>query len=226
MLYPGSDAPPPLSQVRSEMGIPSEGDTRGQKDAVGYASKAEQMARVWELSAAPPESESLGPADEAPRPGVMAVLSPHDDYLYAGRVYRRVLPLVTARTVVVVGVFHRYRRHRIRDRIVFDPYDAWRTPDGPASVSELRDEISAAMPERDVVRDAAAHDGEHSVEAEVYWLRHANPELEIVPILVPAMTFERLEAVAGRLGEALAAAMKKRGWSLGRDVAIVISADA
>jgi AmmeMemoRadiSam system protein B len=157
---------------------------------------------------------------------VFAVLSPHDDYLYAGRVYRSVLPLVTAKTVIVIGVFHQYRKYRVRDRIVFDPYPAWRTPDGPVKVSALRDELAAAMPEGDALRDASSHDVEHSIEAEVYWLRHANPAVEIVPILAPATRFERLEEIAGRLGDAIAASMKARGLRLGADVAIVISADA
>jgi AmmeMemoRadiSam system protein B len=113
----------------------------------------------------------------------------------------------------------------VRDRIVFDPYEAWRTPDGPVPISALREDLVSAMGE-DALRDAASHDVEHSVEAEVYWLRHANPSVEIVPILAPATTFERIETIASRLGDALAAALKKRNLKLGKDVAIVISADA
>jgi AmmeMemoRadiSam system protein B len=223
MVYPEGDRVPTLEETRAKMGIASTDKLRGQVDAVGFASTAEQMKKTWDLSAEGPAPESLGPA---PEPGVLAALSPHDDYLYAGRVYRDVLPLVTAKTVVVVGVFHQYRKYRVRDRIVFDPYEAWRTPDGPVPVSSLREDLVAAMPESDALRDGADHDAEHSIEAEVYWLKHINPSVEIVPILAPATKFERLDEIAGRLGNALAAAMKKRGWTLGKDVAIVISADA
>ena len=222
-VYPAGDRAPTLEETRAAMGIASTDRLRGQLDAVGFASTAEQMRKTWDLSAEGPAPERLGPA---PPPGVLAALSPHDDYLYAGRVYRSVLPLVTAKTVIVVGVFHPYRKYRVRDRIVFDPYEAWQAPDGPVPVSALREELLAAMPKGDASRDAAAHDAEHSIEAEVYWLRHANPAVEIVPILAPATRFERLEEIAARLGEALAASMKKRGWKLGKDVAIVISADA
>ncbi len=221
--YPAGERGPTLEETRATMGIASTDALRGQLDTVGYASTAAQMERVWELSAASPAPERLGPA---PPPGVVAVVAPHDDYVYAGRVDRAVLPLVTARTVLVVGVFHAYRKYRVRNRIVFDAYPAWRTPDGPVPVSDLRDELLAAMPPGDVLRDDAAHDAEHSIEAIVYWLRHARPDLEIVPILAPAARFERIEAIATRLGDALAAAMKERGWRLGRDVAIVISSDA
>jgi AmmeMemoRadiSam system protein B len=223
MPYPAGDRAPTLEETRAGMGITSQDTLRGQLDAVGFASNAEQMKRTWDLSGQGPEPETLGPV---PPPGVLGAVSPHDDYLYAGRVYRRVLPLVTARTVVVVGVFHRYRKYRVRDRLVFDPYPAWRTPDGPVPVSGLREALLAAMPPGDVLQDANAHDSEHSVEAEVYWLRHARPDLEIVPILVPATSFERLTRFAEETGVALASWMRAHQKALGKDVAIVISADA
>ncbi|HEX5042992.1 MAG TPA: AmmeMemoRadiSam system protein B [Candidatus Polarisedimenticolaceae bacterium] len=223
MPYPAGDRAPTLEETRAGMGIPSRADQRGQLDAVGFASTAEQMKLVWDLSAEGPDPEKLGPL---PPPGVLAAVSPHDDYLYAGRVYRRVLPLVTARTVVVVGVFHRYRTYRVRDRLVFDPYPTWRTPDGPVRVSELRETLLERLPEGDVLRDANAHDSEHSVEAEVYWLRHIRPDVEIVPILVPATSFQRLTGFAERTGAALASWMRAHHRTLGKDVAIVISADA
>ena len=220
---PAAAAPPTLEEVRKGMGIASVGlETRGQQDSVGYASRAEQMAKVWEVSAAPPAPESFGPP---PAPGVAAVLCPHDDYIYAGRVYRQVLPLVTARTVVLVGVFHRYRRFGEHDRLVFDPYRTWRTPDGPVPVSGLREELLARLPREDFVQDAAMHDSEHSLEALVYWLKHLRPELEIVPIIVPAAKFERLELLSEHLGSALRETLEKHGWQLGRDVGIAISTD-
>jgi AmmeMemoRadiSam system protein B len=223
MVYPEGERAPTLEETRAGMGIASTERLRGQRDTVGYASTAEQMQKTWDLSAEGPVPDRLGPS---PAPGVIGALAPHDDYLYAGRVYRTVLPLVTAKTVILIGVFHQYRKYRVRDRIVFDPYEAWRAPDGPVAISGIREELLAAMPPDDASRDAAAHDAEHSIEAEVYWLRHANPSVEIVPILAPAARFERLEEIAARLGDALAASMKKREWKLGKDVAIVISADA
>jgi AmmeMemoRadiSam system protein B len=140
-------------------------------------------------------------------------------------VYRRVLPLLTARTVVLVGVFHRYRRFGEHDRLVFDPYRAWRTPDGPVAVSALREELLARLPRENYVQDAAMHDSEHSLEALAYWLKHIRPDVEIVPVIVPAAGFERLQSLADHLGAALAGAMKEHGWRLGSDVAIAISTD-
>jgi AmmeMemoRadiSam system protein B len=181
------------------------------------------MAKVVEWSALPPAPEALGPR---PAPGVAGAICPHDDYLYAGRVYREVLPLITARTVVLVGVFHKYRRFGAKDALVFDPYRAWRSPGGELKISGLREELLAALPARDVIQDAAMHDSEHSLEAIAYWLKQLNPAVAIVPILVPAASFPRFQELAGHLGGALAASMGRRGWALGRDLAIVISSDA
>jgi len=213
---------PALEDVRKAMGIPSHGDLRGQQDAVGFASKPEQMAKVWERSALPPAPEALGPM---PAPGVAGLLCPHDDYLYAGRVYRQLMPLVKARTVVLVGVFHKYRRFGAKDALVFDPYRAWRSPDGEITVSGLREDLISRMPAAEVIRDAAMQDSEHSVEAIAYWLKHQDPAVEIVSILVPSASFPRFQELASHLGKALASSMKVRGWTLGRDLAIVISSD-
>ncbi|HXF79948.1 MAG TPA: AmmeMemoRadiSam system protein B [Usitatibacter sp.] len=204
------------------MGTPSTRDVRGQRDTVGYAVTREAMARVWELSAQGPRPESFG---EKVAPGVLGVIGPHDDYIYTARVYREIFPLVTAKTVVMVGVFHRYRKFEARDQLVFDAYRAWSSPDGEVPVSPLRDELVAALPPGMAVKDNAAHDDEHSLEGIAYFMKHARPDIEIVPVIIPAASFDRLSEMAARLAEALAGAMKKRGLELGRDVAIVISAD-
>jgi AmmeMemoRadiSam system protein B len=208
--------------VRHAMAIPSHDGVRGRIDSTGYALHAAQMAKVWELAAAPPPPDSLGPA---PAPGVAAILCPHDDWSFAGRVYRRVIPLVTARTVVLFGVFHGYWRVNERNRMVFDTYREWTAPDGAVPVSPLRDALLARLPRADWTQDSVAHDMEHSLEPLVCWLRHARADLEIVPIIVPAASFERFQELADHLGGALAAELKARGLRLGSDVAIAISAD-
>jgi len=214
---------PTLEEVRHDMARPSHGTIRGRIDSTAYAFTADQMAKVWERSLAGPAPDTFG---VAPAPGAALIICPHDDFSFAGRVYRRVIPLVTARTVVLVGVFHRYRRFAEHDRVVFDAYSEWTAPDGPVPVSSLRNALLKRLPRADWTQDTTAHDLEHSLEPLVCWLRHAHPDLEIVPILVPASRFDRLKELGDHLGEALAAEMKARGWKLGRDVAIAVSADA
>ncbi len=215
--------PPTLDEVRKEMGIPSKGDLRGQKDAVGFASTSAQMAEAWSASSAGPAPESLGTAPADPSWGIIC---PHDDFLYAGRVYRSVIPSVKAKRVIILGVFHGWRKFGARDVLVFDDYRAWRAPDGEIKVSSLREGLLSRLPKEDVVQNDAMHDSEHSVEAIAYWLKHQDPDLEIVPILVPTMSFERMQDLSARLAEAISAEMKATGWKMGTDLAVVISSDA
>lgn len=213
---------PTPAEVQAAMGMPSQGERRGQLDTVGYATTVRQMAQVWAASAQAPGPEGFGPLPSA---GVAGLICPHDDYLYAGRVYRRILPLVTARTVIIVGVFHKYRRFGARNQLVFDHHRTWRAPDGDIPISALQADLMAQLPVGDQVQDASMHEAEHSVEAIAYWLKHQNPAVEIVPVLVPAASFERLRELAVHLGQALALSLRQRQWALGRDLAVVISSD-
>jgi AmmeMemoRadiSam system protein B len=205
------------------MGIPSVGDLRGQRDAVGFATTAAEMAALWELAQAPPPPEKLG---DMPTSGVVGIVCPHDDYVYAGRMYRLLVPQIRARHVVVIGVLHGWQRLGIRDRLVFDPFRAWRTPDGEVPISSLQPALLARLSGEDVVISRQASESEHSAEAVVYWLRHQNPHLEIIPILVPGMSFSRLQELAQRLGQALRGLMQEQKLKAGEDLALVISADA
>lgn len=220
---PAPAPPPSAAEVRAEMGIPSTAELRGQRDAVGFASTPAQMAAVWEKSGPLLPDERLQPP---PAAGVAGAICAHDDYLYAGRVYKAVLPLVTARTVVLVGVFHTWRRFGAHDVLVFDASRAWRTPDGELPISPLRKELLATLPVGSNMVSDVFHDSEHSLEAVAYWLHHARRDREIVPVLVATSSFERLGELSAQLGQALAAAMLERGLQLGRDVAVVISSDA
>src|SRR5207249_2595926 len=67
---------------------------------------------------------------------------------------------------------------------------------------------------------------EHSLKPLVVWLRHRRADLQIVPILVPGAPFPRMRELADHLALALDAELAARHWTMGRDVAIAISADA
>jgi AmmeMemoRadiSam system protein B len=204
------------------MGIPSAGDTRGQQDAVGFAATKEAMAKTWELSSLPPHPETFGAILQ---PGAAGIICPHDHYMYAGRIYRQVIPLLSAKTIVLVGVFHRYRNFGAKDVIVFDPYKAWRSPDGDIAIPPLRETIIDGLDKDDYAQSAAMHDSEHSLEALAYWLKHQREDIEIVPIMVPVGSEQRLAELAGKTAKTIAGAMKAKGLQLGKDVAIAISSD-
>lgn len=204
------------------MGLRSEGDmVRGQRDTVGFVVTREQAedvvgtARRLEAGLLSQEPENL-----------VAAVCPHDDHLYAARVYVHATEHISAPRVILFGVFHKARLWGLHDRLVFDRFQAWHGPWGPVPVDGLRGELIAGLEDGDIVVDNTMHCREHSLEAIVPFLQARNPEVSIVPILVPYMDWNRIEELSERFSSALAAALKRHGWVLGRDVAVVVSTDA
>jgi len=216
-------AAPTREEILKEMAIPSTDTVRGQKDGVGYARTAAQMDEAWKLAETPPsplcfDKEAIGQT--------LAVISPHDDYVYAGRVYRSVVPTIKAKTVVIIAPFHRWKDFGVRGKLVFDNYKAWRTPDGDVPVSRIRETIIAGLTPAEFVRDNTMHDSEHSIEGPLYWLRRANPSVEIIPILVTPMDYETMKQVIYDFNMVLGNYMELTGDKVGKNIAFLISADA
>ena len=113
----------------------------------------------------------------------------------------------------------------MHDVLVFDDYRGVHAPRRDPGVA-VRDALLARLPAGIALQSAAAHDREHSLEALAYWLRHVRPDVEIVPIIVPAASFDRLQQLSQAAASALAAVMRERGLKLGKDVAIAIWSDA
>jgi len=218
-----------VRELLEHVGIKPEGHQRGQMDVVGFVTTAAQMDSVRAQSEALASSrrEELrnlrGWTDDAP---LLAAVCPHDDYYYAGRLYALVAPHVSAKTVVIFGVFHKARVFGSRDQLVFDSYRTWRGPYGPVKVSPVREALIERLPQSDIVVDNDAQMVEHSVEAIVPWLQAYNRDVEIVSILVPYMDWSTMDRMASELAVALTAVMRENGWSLGRDVALIASTDA
>jgi len=219
----------PRQELLDSVAIKPGNGLRGLVDTVGYATTAVQMDSVVARCrrAAAPRSAALV-AEQGWGAGTpfAAAVCPHDDYRYAGRLYALLLPHIRARTVVVFGVFHRASAFDCRDKLVFGSFRAWRGPYGPVTVSPLRDVLISRLPPGDIVVDDDMETVEHSVEGIVPWLQAYDRDVEIVPILVPYMGWDTLDRLAAESADALAGVMKERGWSLGRDVAIIVSSDA
>ena len=218
----GAERPPTRAEVEAGMGLRSEGDlVRGQLDTVGFPVTADQAEDVGSAAV-----RLEGLAAGVPGEPLVGGLCPHDDHLYAGRVYVHLTQRITAPRVVLVGVFHKAREWQLADRVVFDGFQAWHGPWGPVAVDPLRDELIAALRPSSYSVDNAMHCREHSIEAIVPFLQRARRDLTIVPILVPYMGWERIDELTGEMAAALSAAMASHGWRLGRDLAIVVSSDA
>lgn len=154
------------------------------------------------------------------------VISPHDDYAYAGSLYPMALKHVTANTLILIGVAHKARILNLEDQIIFDGFDAWKGPYGNVPVSSLRTSIMERLPSDLYQVNDSMQAMEHSLEALIPFLQYYNPTIEIIPILVPYMNFNRMDKLARSLASAIHNTMEEEGKQWGRDFAIVISNDA
>ena len=220
---------PAVKQLLDQVGIKPQGEQRGQMDIVGFATTAEQMDAVLSQCQRLAQSrknllqDRYGWDEET---SFIAGVCPHDDYYYAGRFYALLLPRIRAKRVIIFGVFHKARLFNCQDRLVFDAYRTWRGPYRPVKVSPLREDILKRLPTDDYVVDNDMQMVEHSVEAIVPFLQAYNRDVEIVSILVPHMSWDRLDHLAADLSAALTDILREKGWKLGRDVALISSADA
>lgn len=202
---------------------------RGLADIVGFAHRERQVEAVMQRIAARDgarlerifEDKRVTAADRW-----RMAIAPHDDYAYAGFMYPLVLRNVGARVVIVFGVAHKAREFGLEDQLVFDGFTHWRGPYGDIAVSPLRERIIARLSDRSYCVNDAMHAIEHSVEAELPFLQHYDRGVELVPILVPSMSFARMDALARELAHALASILDEDDLSWGADVALVASTDA
>jgi AmmeMemoRadiSam system protein B len=221
---------PTRAEVESMMGLRSQGDrVRGQMDTVGFVVDQHQAEEVVE-TALRLERDSLAEQDArlgmTRGEGFIGGVCPHDDHLYASRVYVHLTERITAPRVILIGVFHRANSWHLRDRIVFDAFDAWNGPWGEVGIDEIRDELTSALSPASYVVDNAMHCREHSLEAIVPFLQRGHLDRTIVPILVPPMGWDRLQELSDELSRVIDDLMRSRGWVLGTDLAVVVSSDS
>ncbi|MBN2200241.1 MAG: AmmeMemoRadiSam system protein B [Candidatus Aminicenantes bacterium] len=196
-------------------------ETRPVRDDVGYCWNTTAMKALVDFL----EKEA---GDSHPAEGLVAAVAPHDDYLYAGRVYHPLFKILRTREVVVFGVTHGAVRKEIGDPqslLILDSFKDWPGLDRPVGVSELREHIKTHLDKSFYAVNNTAHALEHSIEGQVPWLHYFNPEVRITPIMVTGMPFEKMEEISTRLAETIAAYMKDRGLVPGRDVFFLISSD-
>ncbi len=143
-------------------------------------------------------------------------LVPHAGWVYSGATAARLWKALAEaeqppEVVVLLGAVH---VRGVRRPTVYSG-DAWETPEGPVTVDRaLADAIVKAGDDL-VGSGTGEHDGEHSLEVQVPFVRKLLPDVPIVPIAVPA------DHRAVDLGARIAAAVKADG----RRVAVVASSD-
>lgn len=154
------------------------------------------------------------------------VISPHDDYKYAGKQYHTSLEGVNANTIILIGVAHRARNYNLQDKIIFGNFTHWKSPYGKLKVSDLNAKIQNELAEESFIVHDSMQVLEHSLEAIVPFLHKKNKNLEIVPILVPYINYETIDNISSDLSNAVSKILKANNLHFGKDVAIVISNDA
>lgn len=196
-------------------------------DTVGFAQYSWQLdsvlARITRL-----QSDKLSQAQSAFDTSAVfrVAISPHDDYAYVGYLYPALFQHVRSDVVVMFGVGHKARNFNLEDKIVFGTYRRWKSPEGSVKISDLQRSIMKKLPEDMYVVNDSMHGVEHSLEALVPFLQHHNPDVEIIPVIVPYMPFSRMEEIASSLAVAIEQTMKKAGLAWGPGWSVVISTDA
>jgi MEMO1 family protein len=198
-------------------------------DTVGFATKPWQMdslmKRINRIQGRE-KLQALTAANITDSITWKTVICPHDDYTYVGWLYPAVLQNVKAKTIIFFGVAHKAKQFKIEDTIVFDAFDKWTEPYGPVPVSDLRAEITEALPKTSFIINDSLQQAEHSVEAIIPFLQFKNKKIQILSILVPFMPYSRMDEISTPLAKALIKVMKKHNLEWGKDVALVISTDA
>lgn len=160
--------------------------------------------------------------------GLVAAISPHDDYLYAGRLYYPLFNLIRAKEAVIFGVTHGTVRNEINGLdsfLILDDYQLWPGVLRPLEISPLRSHLKEHLrPESFIVNDRA-HELEHSIEALIPFLQYFNPEIKITPIMVTPMPLDKMREISDDLSQVLAAYMKAKNLKPGTDIFFLISAD-
>jgi AmmeMemoRadiSam system protein B len=198
-------------------------------DTVGFAHTAKQMDTFMQRVL---NSESDKLKEKRTKAGIKTdtrfktVISPHDDYTYCGYMYPLALENVKAKTIILFGVAHKARNLDKQNKIVFESYDYWKAPYGNVKVSALRNEIISELPKESYEISDTLQKIEHSLEAEMPFLQYYNKHVEIIPILAPPMSYDKITELGSLLAKAIAKVMKAKNLKWGSDIAIVVSADA
>jgi AmmeMemoRadiSam system protein B len=160
---------------------------------------------------------------------LVAAISPHDDYLYAGEIYYPLYKLINTKEVVIFGVTHGAVRKEIDDPknvLILDEFDKWKGPYGDVSISPLRETIKRELDSQYFIISNQAHRFEHSIEALIPFLQHYNREIKITPIMITAMSFERMDSLSAKLTEIVSTYVKGNSLKFGKDIFFLISNDA
>lgn len=188
-------------------------------DSVGFAVTAQQMDGVMSRLSWYPDTVN------GDNPWKVCI-SPHDDYIYVNDIYPQLLQNIKSDIVILFGVAHKAASLGLADSLVFDSHDYWSGPYGNVKISDIRSEIESLLPENLYTVNDSMHKIEHSLESLIPFLQYFNRDIEIIPILVPFMSPEKMRETGDALALAIDKIIKERSLEPGSDISIVITSDA
>lgn len=193
-------------------------------DTVGFAQTAGEIeaviAKVKQMRS--PELLSLY---EDFSSKFFAGICPHDDHLYAGKIYVDLLKNIDVDHVIIFGVAHRAADWGIDNKLIFDNFDSWEGPFGEISISNILDKLLGVMDSSNYIVSNKYHSREHSIEALLPFLQYYNKNIKILPILVPPMKWKRLNHLAEIFAAVVSEIIVQEKWKLGSDIGFLISTD-
>jgi AmmeMemoRadiSam system protein B len=189
------------------------------KDTIGFAQYS------WQMDSLMARMGRSGWKEAGGLPWRFAIC-PHDDYTYVGKLYPELIQNIKAPNLILIGVAHRAAQLNIEDSLVFDSYTYWKGPWKNVPVSPAREEIYSLLAGKFAIVNDTLQKVEHSVEAMVPFLQYFNRDISIIPVLVPAMSPDRMQQCGIALAEAIKEVAEKHKWQWGSDYAIIVTTDA
>jgi AmmeMemoRadiSam system protein B len=198
---------------------------RPPKDTIGFAHLDWQMDSIISRIERIP-TDSFGKNCKSNIPLKLAIC-PHDDYSLAGPLYYSVLKDISAKTVIMFGVAHKAKIMGIENKIVFGTYSSWKSPEGTIKINmEFQNAILARLDTSLYLINDSLQKIEHSLEAITPFLQHFSRDVNIIPILIPAMPIKRMEKIADSLSLIIRDIAFKNKLNWGNDYSFIISTDA
>jgi AmmeMemoRadiSam system protein B len=211
-----------ISLFSCKNGVMSDAKTekiRPLKDTVGFAQYS------WQVDSLMARMYPGGWKEHTGQPWKL-VICPHDDYTYVGTLYPELLQNVKAPNLFLIGVAHKAAKLHIEDSLVFESYTSWKGPWNNVPVSPAREELFNMLAKKYAIKSDTLQRVEHSLEAMIPYLQYFNRNITIIPILVPSMSPDRMQACGKALAEAIRMVAKNHRWEWGTDYAIVSTTDA
>lgn len=196
---------------------------RTPKDSIGFCWNAEEITRFIKFL------DKNSDLKNFPAKNLVAAISTHDDYLYAGKIYYPLFKLIKAKEVVIFGVTHGAAFNELgkqRNKIILDEYDEWQAPYSNVKISPLREIIKSKLEKENFVVSNKAHSLEHSIEAMIPFLQYYNRDIRITPIMVALMPVRKNGKFSKTLANIISDYIKENKLELGKDIFFLISNDA